>query len=313
MADATNTRASKPQAKLRDCLTGNDLDILDENEHINSDLNVTDAKIETLVIHTQCDGNTNNVTFKSLRSECWKQAIFNHFGLAKACLLKKGSVIKGKIYQNINNETSVPNLNNTSIIDNVDETIPKVLNDSHDNGLDNLHDEDDFTVASTPIKKSVVRETKLTPKKQKSNDLDTQIKQVISKQDEQSTSIESLYSIVTSSLQDRVEELENNRRTCNDNESPSVHNDISQVESTPISDTNNTSTKLSQVIKTKCDILILGDSILRRIQLKRFTPQGKTGVRYIRGGAKSCKSFVLKNGQRYEPKNILIHIGARDL
>ncbi|XP_071138479.1 uncharacterized protein [Mytilus edulis] len=146
----------------------------------------------------------------------------------------------------------------------------------------------------------------------KSNVLDTQLKQVISKQDEQSTSIESLSSIVTS-LQDRVEELENNKRTCNDNENPSVHNDISQVESTPISDINNTSTKLSQVNKTKCDVLILGDSILRRIQPKRFTPQGKTVVRYIRGGAKTCTSFVLKNGQRYEPKNILIHIGARDL
>ncbi|VDI34135.1 Hypothetical predicted protein [Mytilus galloprovincialis] len=382
MADTTNTRASKPPAKLRDCLT-------DE---------------KTPVIHTQCDGKTNNVTFKSLRSECWKKAIINHFGPAKACLLKKGSVIKvifeseknhnstvkinfyktgsiviqgqnctqfsdryfevikGKVYQNNNNETSVPNLNNTSIIDNDDETIPKVLNDSHDKVLDSLHDEDDFTVASTPIKQSVVSETKLTPKIRvlqhsktievkfseinsilsvmdqtmksfveklaqlysiqekvpqhvqsvitnsfntqknemlsqwksiddevkhcngnldslhiKSNVLDTQLKQVISKQDEQSTAIESLSSIVTS-LQDRVEELENNKRTCNDNENPSVHNDISQVESTPISDINNTSTKLSQVNKTKCDVLILGDSILRRIQPKRFTPQGLPAI-----------------------------------
>ena len=110
MADATNTRASKPQAKVRDCLTGNDLDILDENEHINSDLNVTDAKIETLVIHTQCDGNTNNVTFKSLRSECWKQAIFNHFGLAKACLLKKGSVIK-VVFESEKNHNSTVKIN----------------------------------------------------------------------------------------------------------------------------------------------------------------------------------------------------------
>ncbi|CAC5387145.1 unnamed protein product [Mytilus coruscus] len=145
----------------------------------------------------------------------------------------------------------------------------------------------------------------------KKNVLDTQLKQVISRQTDQSASIESLSSIVTS-LQDRVEELENNRRTRNDNEGPSIHNDISRVESTPISDINNTS-KLSQVSKTKCDVLILGDSILRRIQPKRFTLQGKTVVRFIRGGAKTCTSFVLKNGQRFEPKNILIHIGTRDL
>ncbi|CAC5404145.1 unnamed protein product [Mytilus coruscus] len=120
----------------------------------------------------------------------------------------------------------------------------------------------------------------------KTNVLDTQIKQVISKQTDQSASIESRSSIVTS-LQDRVEELENNRGIPNNN--------------------------LSQVSKTKCDVLILGDSILRRIQPKRFTPQGKTVVRFIRGGAKTCTSFVKKNGQRFEPKNILIHIGTRDL
>ncbi|CAC5395571.1 unnamed protein product [Mytilus coruscus] len=405
MADATNTRASKPPAKLRDCLIGDDLDILDEKEHINSDLNVTVTKIETPVIHTQCDGKTNNVSFKTLRSECWKQAIINYFGPAKACLLKKGSVIK-VVFESEKNNNSTVKINfyktgstviqGTSIIDNAEETIPKDLNDSQDKVLDNLHDEDDVTVTSTPIKQSVV-ETKLTPKNRilqhskiietkfseinsilsvidqtmksfvaklaqlysiqekvpqnvqsvitnslntqknemmsqwksiddkvkhcngsldslhiKTNVLDTQLKQVISKQTDQSASIESLSSIVTS-LQDLVEELENNRRTRNDNECPSIQNDISRVENTPISDTNNTSTKLSQVSKTKCDVLILGDSIMRRIQPKRFTPQGKTVVRFIRGGAKTCKSFVLKNGQRFDPKNILIHIGTRDL
>ncbi|CAC5413973.1 unnamed protein product [Mytilus coruscus] len=320
------------------------------------------TKIETPVIHTQCDGKTNNVSFKTLRSECWKQAIINYFGRAKACLLKKGSVIKvifeseknnnstvkinfyktgsiviqgqkctqfsdsyfevikGKLYQNNNNETSVPNLNSTSIIDNAEETIPKDLNDSQDKVLDNLHDEDGVTFASTPIKQSVV-ETKLTPKNRilqhsktietkfseinsilsvidqtmksfveklaqlyniqekvpqnvqsvitnslntqknemlsqwksiddkvkhcngsldslhiKTNVLDTQLKQVISKQTAQSASIESLSSIVTS-LQDRVEGLETNRRTCNDNECLSIQNDISRVENNPISDT----------------------------------------------------------------------------
>ena len=68
MADAiSNTRASKPQAKLLDCLMGDDLNILDENENINSDIEIT--KFETPVNHT-------------------------FFGPAKAFTLKKGTVIK---------------------------------------------------------------------------------------------------------------------------------------------------------------------------------------------------------------------------
>ena len=51
MADAiSNTHASKPPAKLLDCLMGDDLDILDENENINSDIEIT--KFETPVNHT---------------------------------------------------------------------------------------------------------------------------------------------------------------------------------------------------------------------------------------------------------------------
>ncbi|CAC5425243.1 unnamed protein product [Mytilus coruscus] len=377
MADATNTRASKPPAKLRDCLIGDDLDILDENEHINSDLNVTVTKIETPINFYK----TGSIVIQGQKCTQFSDSYFE--------------VIKGKVYQNNNNETSVPNLNSTSIIDNAEETIPKDLNDSQDKVLDNLHDEDDVTVTSTPIKQSVV-ETKLTPKNRilqhsktietkfseinsilsvidqtmksfveklaqlystqekvpqnvqsvitnslntqknemmsqwksiddkvkhcngsldslhiKTNVLDTQLKQVISKQTDQSASIESLSSIVTS-LQDRVEELENNRRTRNDNECPSIQNDISRVENTPISDTNNTSTKLSQVSKTKCDVLILGDSILR-IQPKNFLPHKvKTVVRFIREG-KNMYKLCSKNGQRFDPKNILIHIGTRDL
>ncbi|CAC5377056.1 unnamed protein product [Mytilus coruscus] len=367
---------------------GDDLDILDENKHINSDLNVTVTKIET----------------PTLRSECWKQAIINYFGPAKTCLLKKGSVIKvvfeseknnnstvkinfyktgsiviqgqkctqfsdsyfevikGKVYQNNNNETSVPNLNSTSIKDNAEETIPKDLNDSQDKVLDNLHDEDDVTVASTPIKQSVV-ETKLTPKNrilQHSKTIETkfsEINSILSVINQTMKSFveklaqlyniqekvpQNIQSVITNSLNtqknemmsqwksidDKVKhcngsldslhiktnDLDTQRtRIYNDNECPSIQNDISRVENTPISDTNNTSTKLSQVSKTKCDVLILGDSILRRIQPKRFTPQGKTVVRFIRGGAKTCTSFVKKNGQQFEPKNILIHIGTRDL
>lgn len=50
---------------------------------------------------------------------------------------------------------------------------------------------------------------------------------------------------------------------------------------------------------TECDVLILSDSMLKRIQPKRFTPEGKTIIRFIRGGAKVCSNFV----EKYYHKN----------
>jgi hypothetical protein len=47
---------------------------------------------------------------------------------------------------------------------------------------------------------------------------------------------------------------------------------------------------------TTCVNLILSDSILQRIQPKTFSPNEKTVKRYIRGGAKTCTSFIEKNG-----------------
>jgi hypothetical protein len=62
-----------------------------------------------------------------------------------------------------------------------------------------------------------------------------------------------------------------------------------------------------------CDILILSDSILRKIQPKRFTPDKKTVIRYVRGGAKLCSSFVENHSHKFNPKSVLILIGTRDL
>jgi hypothetical protein len=80
---------------------------------------------------------------------------------------------------------------------------------------------------------------------------------------------------------------------------------------TTTSGTNDEPTHLTS--KIECDVLILRNSISRRIKPKRFTSQGKTIVRFIRGGAKTCTNFVEKNSQRYNAKNILINIGTRDL
>lgn len=39
----------------------------------------------------------------------------------------------------------------------------------------------------------------------------------------------------------------------------------------------------------------------------------KTIKRFIHGGANTCSNFILKNGKHINPKNVLIHIGTRDL
>ena len=66
-------------------------------------------------------------------------------------------------------------------------------------------------------------------------------------------------------------------------------------------------------MKSKCDYLILSDSIIRRIHPKRFTPKAATMKRFIRGGAATCSNFVEKYSSNFETKNILLHVGIRDL
>lgn len=65
--------------------------------------------------------------------------------------------------------------------------------------------------------------------------------------------------------------------------------------------------------KQHCDNLILSDSILRRINPRRFSPREKTILRFIRGGVKTCASFILNNGTKFAPRRVLVHIGTRDL
>lgn len=74
-----------------------------------------------------------------------------------------------------------------------------------------------------------------------------------------------------------------------------------------------THTKNTSTVIADCDFLILSDSILRRIIPRKFTPKGRTLKRYIRGGAKTCTAFIEKYGKAFNPKNIIINIGTRDL
>ena len=75
--------------------------------------------------------------------------------------------------------------------------------------------------------------------------------------------------------------------------------------------TNFSSNDLTQ--QNKCDYLILSDSMLKRIVPKRFTPRGVTTKRFIRGGASICSNFIEKHGSQFHPKNVIVHVGTRDL
>ena len=65
--------------------------------------------------------------------------------------------------------------------------------------------------------------------------------------------------------------------------------------------------------ETDIDNLILGDSIIRRIQARRFNPYESTVINYINGGADSCIEYVQEAGYKLNPKKVLVNIGGRDL
>ncbi|CAG2241549.1 unnamed protein product [Mytilus edulis] len=176
----------------------------------------------------------------------------------------------------------------------------------------------------------------------KSNLIDSQLKKMDTAHNENKNLLSNLTSLVIN-LQDRVDQLENKLseplhegkcNTQNDQQlqHPSLNNTTELETETPtkpqiginfvtkdkdqhkiISDRQNAEEPNRDVPKINCDYLILSDSILRRIQPNRFTPKQKTVKRYIRGGANTCTSFIEKNGTTINAKNILIHIGTRDL
>lgn len=71
--------------KLNDYITG---------EEINSI--IEDAENPVPVIHKQCDGRTNNVTFKTDHPDDWKKTILTYFGYKSELIADGGnpSVVK---------------------------------------------------------------------------------------------------------------------------------------------------------------------------------------------------------------------------
>lgn len=110
-----------------------------------------------------------------------------------------------------------------------------------------------------------------------------------------------------SDLQNRLEILEN------------VQNDniqsFSENKNKPksVQNQNDPSIIPTKSKEKSCDYLILSDSIIRRIIPSKFSPNGKTLKRFVRGGVETCTKYVTDHCSNIVPKNILINIGTRDL
>ena len=113
-------------------------------------------------------------------------------------------------------------------------------------------------------------------------------------------------------LEDRISQLEDTKILKHANEKPkhpTVNTQEKVVKDNDKPDQQDEDVTFSNRPQkiSECDYLILSDSILRRIIPKKFSPNGKTIKRFIRGGANTCSNFILKNGEHINPKNVLIH------
>ena len=79
------TRSTKLLSKFDDCVTGQELDRVMDNE--------IETKEGEPITHLQVDGKTNNITFKTQDTELWKSALVSHFG-SNTQMLKNNSVVK---------------------------------------------------------------------------------------------------------------------------------------------------------------------------------------------------------------------------
>ena len=62
-----------------------------------------------------------------------------------------------------------------------------------------------------------------------------------------------------------------------------------------------------------CDLLVLTDSMLNRLNTRRFSRSHKVIKCYVKGGIRNCCDFIESNYHKYSPKKILLHTGTNDL
>ncbi|XP_071139807.1 uncharacterized protein [Mytilus edulis] len=95
------SRQVKPPSKLSDCFTGDEIDNIIDDATINIEQH--ESRDETPIIHDQCDGKTNNVSFKTNRANIWKKSIYSYFEHCSE--LKDGATIKIQCKGNNPDET----------------------------------------------------------------------------------------------------------------------------------------------------------------------------------------------------------------
>ena len=119
---------------------------------------------------------------------------------------------------------------------------------------------------------------------------------------------------ITSKLKEQLDSIQQITATKHE-ESQSSGNGIQKSAVNP--EENKTSQGETKKNETRpannCDNLILADSILQRINARRFSPREKTVKKYIRGGAQTCTRFVSKFGPQLNPKRTIVNVGTRDL
>jgi hypothetical protein len=192
----------------------------------------------------------------------------------------------------------------TQLLDNMDGKI------RHCNlTLDSLHTK--LNSLDSQLKESSVNKTSIIEK------LEDSIKGIEDFRGENKDSMEQISSKIKD-LEDRISQLKDTKILKHANEKPkhpTVNAQEKVVKDNGKLDQQDEDVTFSNHAQTisECDYLILSDSILRRIIPKKFSPNGKTIKRFIRGGANTCSNFILKNGEHINPKNVLIHIATRDL
>ena len=89
----------------------------------------------------------------------------------------------------------------------------------------------------------------------------------------------------------------------------------SRPENRKISATNNPISNMNNegYVTATCDNLIISDSMLKRINPRKFSPKQTTIKKFVSGGIIACTNFINQQGGQYKPKKVLIHIGTRDL
>jgi hypothetical protein len=96
-------RESKPPNKFNECVWGDEIDTILCEKEISDDVNVKEKPLK----HLQCDGKTNNVTFKTDRVQVWRDVLVDHFESSQTVVQKLSKKTVIKITCDVENEKNI--------------------------------------------------------------------------------------------------------------------------------------------------------------------------------------------------------------